>query len=57
GDGVEGGGLSEKDQHAYQRFNYQMLKFSKLLAVAFERRAPKLLDNNLTDRMTLAKLG
>ena len=57
GDGVEGGGLSEKDQHAYQRFNYQMLKFSKLLAVAFESRAPKLLDNNLTDRMTLAKLG
>ena len=57
GDGVEGGDLSEKDQHAYQRFNYQMLKFSKLLAVAFERRAPKLLDNNLTDRMTLAKLG
>ena len=57
GDGVEGGGLSEKDQHAYQRFNYQMLKFSKLLAGAFERRAPKLLDNNLTDRMTLAKLG
>ncbi|MED5386845.1 MAG: NAD(P)/FAD-dependent oxidoreductase [Pseudomonadota bacterium] len=57
GDGVEGGDLSEKDQHAYQRFNYQMLKFSKLLAVAFESRAPKLLDNNLTDRMTLAKLG
>ena len=57
GDGVEGGELSGKDQRAYQSFNRQMLKFSKLLANAFERRAPKLLDSNWTDRMTLAKLG
>jgi phytoene dehydrogenase-like protein len=53
----EGRELSGKDQRAYQSFNRQMLKFSKLLANAFERRAPKLLDSNLTDRMTVAKLG
>jgi phytoene dehydrogenase-like protein len=57
GDGIEGRELSGKDQRAYQSFNRQMLKFSKLLANAFERRAPKLLDRNWTDRMTLAKLG
>lgn len=55
--GICGAGLSEADIVAYQRFDKQMQKFAKLLAAVFERRAPKLLDNNFTDRWTLAKLG
>ena len=55
--GVSGAGISEADIIAYQRFDKQMLKFAKLLAGAFERRAPKLLDKNFTDRWTLLKLG
>lgn len=57
GDSLSGGSVSEADKEAFKNFNRQMLKFSKLLSGAFERRAPKLLDNNLTDRLTLAKLG
>lgn len=56
-DAVEGASVSDSDKLAYRRFNQQMLKFSKLLASACERRAPKLLDNNFTDLLTLAKLG
>ena len=56
-DSIEGESLTDSDKLAYQRFNQQMLKFSKLLASAFERRAPKLLDRNFTDLATLAKLG
>lgn len=55
--GVVGNSISADDQLAYKQFNDQMLKFSKLLTSAFERRAPKILDSNLTDRLTLAKLG
>lgn len=54
---ISGESVSPQDQLAYLRFNKQMLKFSKLLANAFERRAPKILDSNFTDRITLAKLG
>ncbi len=55
--GISGAGLTEADILAYQHFDKQMLKFAKLLAGAFERRAPKLLDGNFTDRWTLLKLG
>ena len=57
GDNLEGGGISDEDRKAYIAFNKQMLKFCKLLAGAFKRRAPKLVEGNLTDRLTLAKLG
>lgn len=55
--GISGAELSEKDISAYQRFDKQMSKFAKLLAKVFDRRAPKLLDKNWTDRWTLIKLG
>ena len=57
GDSIEGESLSARDRINYPRFNQKMLKYSSLLASAFARRPPKLLDNNLTDRLTLAKLG
>mgnify|MGYP002633123137 FL=1 len=57
GDKLEGAGISDKDRSAFVDFNKQILKFSKLLSGAFNRRAPKLVEGNLTDRITLAKLG
>jgi len=54
---LEGASVSDEDRKAFVAFNKQMLKFSKLLAGAFNRRAPKLVEGNLTDRITLAKLG
>jgi len=56
-DSIEGESLSEQDRISYRRFNKKMLKYSRVLASAFARRPPKLLENNLTDRLTLAKLG
>jgi len=55
--GVSGARLSAKDIAAYDPFQALMLKFAKLLNGAFKRRAPKLVDNNLHDRITLLKLG
>ncbi|ARN75955.1 phytoene desaturase family protein [Oceanicoccus sagamiensis] len=57
GPDIEGADLSEQDKVAYHRFHQQTLKFAKLLATAFKRRAPKLVENNLTDRLTLVQLG
>ena len=57
GNTLEGAGVTDEDRKAFVAFNKQMLKFSKLLAGAFNRRAPKLVEGNLTDRITLAKLG
>lgn len=57
GDSVEGGGITGKDQQAYRAFREKMLKYSKLLAKAFAARAPRLVESNLTDRLTLIKLG
>jgi phytoene dehydrogenase-like protein len=57
GDKLEGAGISEDDLKAYTSFNTKILKFCKLLAGAFNRRAPKLVESNLTDRITVAKLG
>ena len=54
---LEGAGVTDEDRKAFVSFNKQMLKFSKLLSGAFNRRAPKLVEGNLTDRITLAKLG
>jgi phytoene dehydrogenase-like protein len=57
GDKLEGAGISDEDRIAFVAFNKQILRFSKLLSGAFNRRAPKLVEGNLTDRITLAKLG
>ncbi len=54
---VHGTSVSQQDQLAYSSFTQQMQKFASLLASASERRAPKLLHSNWTDRITLLKLG
>jgi phytoene dehydrogenase-like protein len=57
GNKLEGVDISDEDREAFIAFNKQMLKFCKLLAGAFNRRPPKLVESNLTDRVTITKLG
>jgi len=57
GNTIEGESLSDEDKLAYKDFYKQTTKFSKLLSGAFKRRPPKLVEANLTDRLTLLKLG
>ncbi len=56
-DSIEGLSVSELDRIAYQRFHTQMNKFANLLAKAFERRAPKIIDSDFSDRITMLKLA
>ena len=50
-------GAEPGDEKALAAFNARNRKFTKLLASLFAQRAPKLAEANLTDRLTLAKLG
>ncbi len=54
---LEGAGITAEDQTAYREFASKMQRFAKLLAGAFGSRAPKLVESNLADRLTLLKLG
>ncbi|WP_339670490.1 NAD(P)/FAD-dependent oxidoreductase [Dasania marina] len=55
--GVEGADVSAEDKAAYQEFRRKMGKYSKLLDKLFTVRPPKVIENNLTDRLNLLKLG
>ena len=57
GNKVEGANVSEQDRAAFVAFHAKTEKYARLLVKAFEARAPKLVDSNLTDRLTLIKLG
>jgi phytoene dehydrogenase-like protein len=57
GDHVEGERLSAEDREAFRIFHRRTARYVKLLRKAFEARAPKLVESNLTDRITLLKLG
>ena len=57
GDQVEGGRLSIGDREAYRNFYHHTLKFARVLAGAFAVRAPRLVESNLRDRLTLLRLG
>jgi len=57
GKNVSGEGLSDKDKLAYKKFCKRISKYTKVLAGAFKRRPPKVVDKNLTDRLTLLKLA
>ena len=56
-DSVDGKNISDEDKSAYIDFKVKMLKYAKLLNKVFESRAPKLVEHNWTDRITLAKLA
>lgn len=57
GTGIEGASLSSEDKASYESFHQMTLKFAKIVAKLFAVRAPKLAESNLTDRITLMKLG
>ena len=57
GDILSGAGVSDEDCAAYKKFNTQFKKFAKFLSSAFDRRPPKLVENNWLDRVTALKLG
>ena len=57
GDTLSGAGISAEDQAAYADFSARMMRFTKILAKAFTTRAPKLVESNFADRLTLIKLG
>lgn len=55
--GISGASLSNRDHAAFGPFQARMTRFAKFLANAYQRRAPKLVDADLHDRLTLAKMG
>ncbi|MBP8926449.1 MAG: NAD(P)/FAD-dependent oxidoreductase [Pseudomonadales bacterium] len=57
GANCEGSGLSIADRTGYADFHREMLRFSAVLAGAFQRRAPRLVDTGLDDKLNLLKLG
>lgn len=57
GDQVSGDRVSADDRDAFRAFHAKTGKYVKVLLKAFEARAPKLVESNLTDRLTLIKLG
>lgn len=57
GNSVAGAGLTAREQAAYRDFHGKMLKFSRLLALAFAARPPKLVESNVRDRLTLIRLA
>ena len=54
---LSGAGISQQDVAAYRDFDARMQRFSGLLAKAFSVRAPRLVESNFADRLTLIKLG
>ena len=57
GDSASGGGVSIEDQKAYALFRKKMRKYAKLMKTAYDTRPPKLVEHDLHDKMTFAKLG
>jgi len=57
GDLLRGAGIGTKDQVTFQSFRQQIDVFSKLMLKLYRNRAPKLVDADWSDRMTLMKLG
>jgi len=57
GKSVSGNGLSSSDQTAYIEFQDRLRRFARILQKSFMVRPPRLVHKNMTDLMTLAKLG
>ncbi len=57
GDLLRGAGIGTGDQAAYQAFRQQIDVFAKLMLKLYRGRAPKLVEADWTDRVTLMKLG
>ena len=57
GDLLRGAGITTKDQAAFKAFRSQIGVFAKLMLKLYRTRAPKLVEADWTDRITLMKLG
>ena len=57
GNALQGDGLSPAERDAYRAFHQKTARYVRVLARLFEARAPKLVESNFTDRLTLLKLG
>jgi len=55
--GPEVSGVSDADQAAYRQFHAQCQRFAKVLANAFARRPPNLVERSWDDTLSLLKLG
>ncbi len=54
---VNGNGLSASDRTAYSEFQDKLHHFARIVEKTFMVRPPRLVHKNMTDLMTLAKLG
>ena len=57
GDNLSGAGISASDQKAFKVFRSQMHAFAKLMLKLYRTRAPKMVEANWADRITLLSLG
>lgn len=57
GPDVRGDQISAGDIAAYRAFHERTGKYAKLLAKVFAARPPKLVESNVTDRLSLIRLG
>ena len=57
GENLSGAGISASDQKAFKAFRSQMQAFAKLMLKLYRTRAPKMVEANWDDRMTLLSLG
>jgi phytoene dehydrogenase-like protein len=57
GDSLIGDDISSQDLDNYRAFRGLMMKFSKVLAATLQSRPPKLMNNDLKDKLMLLKLG
>jgi len=57
GDTISGADVSPEDEQAYREFRRKMRKYAGLMRKLYETRPPKLVEHDLRDKMTLAKLG
>ena len=57
GDSVKGGEISPADKKAFKHYKSQMRVFAKLMLKLYRKRAPKMIEANRGDQVTLLSLG
>jgi len=57
GDSVKGGEISSADKKAFKHYKSQMRVFAKLMLKLYRKRAPKMVEANRGDQVTLLSLG
>lgn len=57
GGSADGEDLSIDDADNYRQFHARMMRFSKVLAATLQDRPPRLMNGDIKDKLSLAKLG